>query len=238
MGSGRLTVPDVDPAAAEVIGGYLAVLAHGLPAGLRYRARVLAEVADGLACAVLDQDDAHAAPAVAASRAAAGFGDPRELARAFARQRCPLVASRVGLGLVSTGPVVGSAWVAAYATGEVGFLTRVAGLLSMSPLLVWILAVTVPAAVIAATGVGWAARVLRVPAQAVTAAALVAAIGCLAADTGLLLTALLGPRLRDAGSVLIVVAVAASVVRLIAAGWAGCRLAGCARRADSGGEPP
>jgi hypothetical protein len=216
----------MDPAAADVISGYLTTLGSRLPPGRRYRARILAEIADGLACAVAERTSAGVAPAVAACCAVAEFGDPRELAGAFARQRGAVTAHRLGMALVATGPLVGLTWVAAYATGEAGLLWQAAGLLSALPQLALAVAVAVPAAIIAATGAGWAARRVRVPVRVVTGAALVAAIGCVTGDLSLLLTALLDHRPSGAGPVgLIVVAAVASVLRLSAAGWAGRRVA-------------
>jgi hypothetical protein len=222
----HLTTCDVHPAAAEVIGGYLIALESSLPAGRRYRARILAEIADGLACVVREQTDLGAAPAAAARSAVTEFGDPRVLAAAFAREYGPVAAHRLGVRLVATGPLVGLTWVAAYPTGGAGMRTQVADLLSTLPQLPLILAVTVPAAIIAATGAGWAARWLRLPTRVVTGAALVAATGCAAGDVSLLLTALLGHRPAAAGPVsLTMVAMAVSVLRLSAAGWAGRRVA-------------
>lgn len=211
----------LDPAAADVIGGYLAELKCRLPGGRRYRARVLAEVADGLTCAVLDRTGAGAAPAATAREVVAEFGDPRRLAAAFARQLGPVTAHRVGLGLVATGPLVGLTWVVAYANGAVGLPARVAGLLGAMPQLVVILAVTVPAAITATAGAGWAARHLALPARVVTGAALMAVVGCVTGDLSLLLSLILGPA---HGGGLLVVAAAASVTRLIGAGWAGRRV--------------
>jgi hypothetical protein len=214
----QLNAVGLDPAAAEVIGGYLTELEYRLPGGRRYRARILAEIADGLACAVLDRTDAGAESGVAARAAAAEFGDPRQLAAAFARQLGPVTAHRVGLALVATGPLVGMTWLAAYANG-------VAGLLSAMPQLVLILAVTVPAAITAAAGAGWAARHLALPARVVTGAALTAVIGCVAGDVSLLLTVILGHRpsaLAHGG--LLALAAVASGIRLIGAGWAGRRV--------------
>jgi len=56
----------------------------------------------------------------------------------------------------------------------------------------FVLAVTVPAALLAITGAEWASRHLAIPPQFATRAALVAAIGCVAGDLNLLSAALLG----------------------------------------------
>jgi hypothetical protein len=219
-----LTALGLDPAAVDVIGRYLAAVECRLSAGRRYRARILAELADGLACATLEQTDAGTAPAMAARDAVVEFGDPRALAGAFTRQRGVVTAHRLGVGLVATGPLVGLAWLAASANGGAGWPARVADLLSALPQLPWILAVTAPAAIVAGAGAGRAARVLKVPARVATGAAVVAAAGCVAGDLSLLLTALLGHRPSAAGAVG-VFAVAASGARLSAAGWVGRRVA-------------
>jgi hypothetical protein len=204
----HLTQLGLDPVAAQVVGDYLAVLESGLPVGRRSRTRILAEISDGLACAVQDQRDRGASPAAAAHRAVAEFGDPRALAAAFVRQLGPAVAHRAGLALIITGPFVGSAWVAA-----VGFPAGV----------VMILAITVPAAILASTGAGRPSRHLRVPARVVTAAALVATIGCVAADLSLLVAVSLD-HLWSLGGV-VAPAVALSTVRLSAAALTGRRIA-------------
>lgn len=221
-----LTRLGIDPAAAAVVGGYLAVLESRLPAGRRSRARILAEISDGLACALGEQTAGGAPPADAARRAVAEFGDPRMLAAAFARQLGPAAAHRAGLGLVATGPLVGGTWVAAYGSGGMGLPEQVAGLLSALPQLALILAVTVPAALIAICGAGWPSRYVRVPARVVTGAALVASIGCAAGDLSLLLATVLGHRLAAAGPVSLFAAAALiSVARLGAAGWTCRRMA-------------
>jgi hypothetical protein len=216
-----LSALGLDPPSTEVVGGYLAVLASHLPTGRRARAVILAEIADGLACAVEDRV-ARGEPAQAAATAAvAELGDPRTLAVAFARQLGLDAAHRLGAGLVVTGPLVGLAWVAARASGGSDWPARVAGVLSANPLFVAILTVTVPAAVIAITGSGRFARRRRVPPRRATGAALVAAIGCVAGDLSLLAAAASHP--PDSPAFLTLAAMA-SLVRLSAASWASHRI--------------
>jgi hypothetical protein len=214
-----LNAAGIDPAAAAMIGGYLAALESGLPTGRRHRARILAEVADGLISTTLANTDAGSMPEDAAREAVIEFGDPRLLATEFARQLGPVCAHRIGVGLVATGPLVGLTWLAASAA-------QLASLLSAVPPLALILGLTIPAAIVASTGAGWAARRLSVPGQAVTAAAIVASIGCMAGDLSLLLATIAGHGPTAAGPApMTAVAVTASTLRLSAAAWAGRRVA-------------
>jgi hypothetical protein len=142
------------------------------------------------------------------------------------RQLGPAAAHRLGVGLVLTGPVVGLTWVAAYAGNAADWQSQIVNVLSAMPQYPLILAITVPAALIAATGAGWPGRYLTVPSRVVTGAALVAAFGCVAGDVSLLSAALLSHHLNAAGPVAVIAAaIAVSVVRLSAAGWAGRRIA-------------
>jgi hypothetical protein len=214
-----LNTAGIDPAAAVVIGGYLTTLESGLPIGRRQRARILAEVADGLISTMLANADAGSTPEDAAREAVTEFGDPRLLATEFARQLGPVCAHWIGVGLVATGPLVGLTWLAASAA-------QLTSLLSALPPLALILSLTIPAAIVAITGAGWAARRLSVPGRAVTAAAIVASIGCMAGDLSLLLATIAGHGPAAAGPAhMTAVAVAASTLRLSAAAWASRRVA-------------
>jgi hypothetical protein len=214
------------PAAVDIVGGYLAELDSHLPAGRRARKEILVEIADGLTCAVEEHLRAGQSAEAAARAAMAEFGDPRTVAAAFTRQLGPTAAHRLGAGLVLTGPLVGLTWVAAFATAGLNWSSQIVNVLSAMPQYPLILAVTVPAAMVALTGSGWAARHLVVPPRVVTGAAIVAAIGCVAGDLSLLSAAILGRNLTAAGPAsLLALAIAASVVRLSAAGWAGRRIA-------------
>jgi hypothetical protein len=209
-----------------MIGGYLAELASQLPVGRRARQEILLEIADGLAC-VVDERMQRGQSAEAAARAAvAEFGDPRTVAAAFTRQLGPAAAHRLGAGLVLTGPLVGLTWVAAYATAGQDWPSQMVNVLSAMPQYPLILAVTVPAAMLALTGSGRAARHLVVPPRVVTGAAIVAVIGCVAGDVSLLSAVVLGHHLIATGpGTLVAMAIAVSVVRLTAMGWAGRRIA-------------
>lgn len=226
MDARDLSALGLDPAAARVVGDYLAALEAHLPAGRRTREEILTELADDLVCAVAGGTGRGRPSEEAAREAVTQFGDPTTVAAAFTRQLAPVAAHRVGLGLVATGPLVGLIWVAAFASGEHGLPAQIGSLLSAMPIYPVILAVTVPAAMLAVTGAGWAARHLPVPAHVATGAAIVAAVGCVAVDVSLVGRAIVeaaagaGPQ-----SMLTFAAFAASLVRLSAAGFAGRRIA-------------
>jgi hypothetical protein len=211
------------PAVAHIIAGYLAELESHLPAGRRARREILLEIADGLGCAVAERTEQGQSVEEAARTAMAAFGDSRTVAAAFTRQLGPRAAHRLGAGLVLTGPLVGLTWVVSYATAGQDWSSQILDVLSAMPQYPLILAVTVPAAMIATTGAGWAARHLDVPPRVVTGAAIVAAVGCVAGDLSLLVAAMLSHNLTATS--LTALAMAASVVRLSAAGWAGRRIA-------------
>ena len=212
------------------VDAYLRTLAAGLPGSRRARASILAEVADGLTeCA--EAYEARGLPAAAAARAAiTEFGDPTELAAEFAGELAGVTAHRVGLALILTGPLVGAAWLAAYAARS-GYGLREQ--LHHMPGWLVVLAVLVPAAVLAtATGAGPLVRWLRpLPAVAATAA-VVAAGGCVIVDA-MMLAALAW--YGGAWPVLALPAVAASAVRLPLAGVAARR---CALLRQAAGATP
>jgi hypothetical protein len=215
---------NLDPTATQIIGGYLGELESRLPAGRRARIQILTEIADGLACATEQHTGRGESPQAAAHAAITEFGDPRAMAAAFTRQLGPATAHRIGVGLVVTGPLVGLIWVSANATAGLDWQSQIVSVLSSMPLYPLILAITVPASMIAITGSGWAARHLAVPPRVVTGAAMVAAIGCVAGDLSLLSAAVVGHLPVPAAPVNLIAA-AVSVVRLSAAGWAGRRIA-------------
>lgn len=217
----------MDAAATAVIGRYLSALDAALPGGRRARREFLTEIADGLACAVTDAGERGVSAHDAATAAVRECGDPHTVAMAFAGRLGPAVAHRLGIGLVLAGPFIGLIWVSAYASDGPGWPARIAQVLSTMPQYPLILAVTVPAALVATTGAGRAARYLTVPSRRVTGAALVAAIGCVAGDLSLLTMSVTDHLLAAHGPVgLVVLAVTASLVRLSVAAWAGRRITG------------
>jgi hypothetical protein len=206
----------LDPADARIVGDYLAAVGSRLPIARRTREEILTELADGLACAVAQEIERGLAPGPAAHAAVRQFGEPAVLAAEFARQLAPAAAHRVGLGLVTTGPLVGLIWVGATSIGEPDWPSRISGVLSALPLYALILAVTVPAAMIAITGSGWSARRFPVFRRLATGSAFVAVLGCIAGDVSLLSGAIFGGAAWAAAP--------AGLTRLSVAGFAGSRV--------------
>lgn len=208
--------PDVDPAARPPLEDYMDELARGLPGSRRARTAILAEVGDGLADTVEKHQAEGATPDQAATAAIEEFGSPRTLAAHFATELAGITAHRVGLALVCTGPVVGLVWLAAFiARGDgLGWTGELTAMLSTIPTYAVVLALVVPAALLATAGAGTAARRLPVGPRLAAAAASFAAIGCVVGDATLI-TSLIVSTMRGADeSWLAAVAVLFSSVRL------------------------
>jgi hypothetical protein len=229
MAGARLTVlpPDVHPAARPALEDYMDELAGGLPASRRARRAILAEVGDGLADTVEKHQAEGATPDQAATAAIEEFGSPRALAAQFATELAGVTAHRVGLALICTGPVVGLVWLAAFIArgGGLGWRGELTAMLSTIPTYAIVLALVVPAALVATAGAGTASRRLPVGPRLAAAAASFAAVGCMVGDVTLI-TGLIVSTLRGVDeSWLAAVAVLFSSVRLTLAVLAARRCA-------------
>jgi hypothetical protein len=206
--------------AADAVREYLGCLDASLPAAGRVRRGVLAEVGDGIACAVESRmvDGASAADAVRS--ALTELGPAEDLAAAMAAEIAPLSAHRTGLLFLVAGPVVGLVWVAS-SPPAVGPWDRVEQALLAVPLYPVLLTLAVPAALIAFAGAGPVSRRLPVLGSASVVASLWAGVACVAGDAMLLVAA----GMADARSAWLIVAVAASLLRLTTATVAVRRIA-------------
>lgn len=110
MADPGLTGPEPDAGARRVIDTYLAELARQLGGPPSARAEIVAELEDGLWAATVAHQANSLPPADAARAAVAEFGDPRTVAAGFAPELAAATGRRVGLGLLATGPLVGSGW--------------------------------------------------------------------------------------------------------------------------------
>lgn len=215
----------LDPAARPVIAAYLDTLSAALPLSNRARTAIAAEIADGLVESTDAQIAAGMSPDTAARAAVAEFGDPVELAAGLCTELAGQTAHHVGRWLVATGPVVGAAWVAAYAArAGVSWPKQIPAMWTAVPFLAVVLAVAAPAAVLAAaSGAGWLSRRLRIDPRAAAGIAITAGIGCVAGDSALLTALALS--VGTGWTALAVPAAAASLLRLTLTGVAAHRCA-------------
>ncbi len=210
--------------AASQLDEYLSRLDAALPLPRRQRDRIVAEVADGLHSAAEAMTVAGLTKPEAESAAIEEFGESTDLAAEFAQALAPGIARRVGLALVLSGPMVGLAWVAAFGHG-IDWMTRITSVLVRMPYFPVVLAVTVPAAMVAVLGGSISLR-RNTSSRLATLAARVAASGCVVAD--LLLEASAFARLESglfAVGGWVTVAVLLSALRLAVASNATSRLA-------------
>jgi HAAS len=110
MADAGLTGPDQGSAAHRVIGAYLAELADRLGGPPTSRAAIVAELEDGLWAATATHQAGGSPPEAAARAAVAEFGDPTAVAAGFGPELAAATGRRVGLGLLTTGPLVGTGW--------------------------------------------------------------------------------------------------------------------------------
>jgi len=223
VGGTGVTGPAPGPAARRIVGAYLADLSGRLGGATTVRAAILAELEDGLWAAIAAHQARGLAPDAAARAAVAEFGAPQTVAAGFGPELAAVSAGRVGLGLLSTGPLVGTSWLLLVAATWTRVGHRPPAVLGLVAALVGlVLVVAVPAAVLSVAASGRLSRWLG-PRVAPTAAA-VAAGACVAGDL-VLLASLLGWTLLAGGVAWPagLVAAGASSVRLSLAGRAARR---------------
>jgi hypothetical protein len=109
MAGHRLTVHATTGAQARV-DAYLDELAHLLRGPRRRRARILAELRDGLDQAITDQVTYGRTEDQAVSSAIDEFGTPQAVADAFARELATAYARHTIAWYIATGPLVGVWW--------------------------------------------------------------------------------------------------------------------------------
>ena len=98
------------PADTAPIEAYLAEVAHRLHGPRQRRARILAELHDGLQQAAEDHLAAGFPETAAAKAAVAGFGSPQAVADGFAGELATAYARRIIAVYLATGPLVGIWW--------------------------------------------------------------------------------------------------------------------------------
>jgi hypothetical protein len=188
MAGAGLSGPGPDAATSGVVEAYLADLAAALaPGPARQRAAIVAELRDGLHEAIAAGTTGGSTPRAAAATAIAGFGDPLTVAAGFTSELAAASARRVGRGLLLTGPLVGLTWLGTLALRGLAAARPLPGLGGAAALFAVVLAVAVPAAIVAVAVTGRLSRWLPSGPRVATAAAAVAAAACAAGDAALLL---------------------------------------------------
>ena len=185
----------------------------------------MAELEDGLWTATLAHHARGLPSEEAATAAVAEFGDPRTMAAGFGPELAAATGRRVGLTLLSTGPLVGSSWLLlTAATWGWGGQQPPVALRLVATLVGLALVVAVPAAVLSVATAGRLSRWLPISPRVAATAAAVAASACVAGDLallgGLLAAALFAGGLSWPAAVL---AAGASSTRLSLAGRAASR---------------
>jgi len=138
----------------------------------------VAELEDGLWTATIAHHAYGRSPEEAATAAVAGFGDPGSVAAATGR--------RVGLALLTTGPLVGSSWLLTAATWKWAGQPPPVALGLVATLVGLVLVVAVPAALLSVAAAGRLSRWLPAGPEVGATAAAVATSACVAGDLVLL----------------------------------------------------
>jgi HAAS domain-containing protein len=222
--------PSEQPTSRDAVADYLSTVGAQLPGPPATRTRIIDELRDGLVEALEVHVAQGSSPQEATAAAIAEFGDPRMVAKAFAPELAAVQARRVAIGLLITGPLVGSAWIAAVAFNALPpWRYELTGPWLALPLAGLALTVACPALGLTVVATGRLGRRLdggfaRRPALPPTAAA-VAGLAAVLADLTLLAIAggqaLAAPRLQIWAPV--IVAASASLIRITLAGRAARR---------------
>jgi hypothetical protein len=224
---------DQDQAADRLLEGWLAAVAARLPGQARTRQAVMAELRDGLHEGLSVHQARGLAAIPAAEATLAEFGDAGQVAHAFAPELAVAYARRVALTLARTGPLLGALWVTALAASPL-FKPVMAdavvpwrwqwlpGPWAGLPLVGLVLAIGIPAAVLAVALSGRLSRWLPTGSRLAPTAAAGAALAGMTVDLTLLgmlsVQALIAP--SQLAAVPAILAAAASLARLALAGRA------------------
>jgi hypothetical protein len=188
---------DQDAAAGRLLEGWLAAVAAHLPGLTRTRQAIVAELRDGLLEAVDLHQTRGLAPVPAAQATLAEFGDPSQVAQAFAPELAVVHARRVALTLARTGPLLGVLWLTALLASPLSKPLLADSLAPWRwhwlpgpwaglPLLGLVLLVGIPAAVLAVAATGHLSRWLPIPPRLAPTAAAAAALAGMTVDLALL----------------------------------------------------
>ena len=224
-GMARATTPKSDH--TSLIDGYLSEMANALVAPAVARTAVIREVCDGLLETVASYRE-RGLPEVEAARAAiAEFGEPRTIAAAFQQELGARQARRSALTLLTSGPIVGIAWLIGVAVSSLPPARHhLSGPWWALPVVGVAIAVGIPGLVVAIVATGRTGLRLTLPRNLPTKAVSIASAAAVAADCTMLAIAGVYLSMTSASPLLpLAPAVAASLARICLASRAflGCR---------------
>ena len=180
----------LDPAAHEIVDGWLGAVGDHLPGPARARRAILTELEDGLLMAFDTHRGRGLPPARAARAAAAEFGDPRTIAQGLAVDLAAAQARRTVLAILPSGPLLGILWLLALIASHRVSLPippwHAHGPWTLFPMLVAALVVGVPAAMLAMAATGRPSRWLPDRPRLAPTAAATAGIAGIVIDLSLL----------------------------------------------------
>lgn len=210
-----------------IVGTYLDEIARALVARPAARAAVMAEICDGLLEAVAGYRERGLPEEEAVNAAIAEFGEPRRIVAAFQPELCARQVRRSALTLMTSGPVVGIAWLAGAVVASMPPAPHhLSGPWWALPLVGVAIVVGIPGLVVAITATGRTGLRLTFPPRLPAKAVSIASVAAVTADATML--TIVGVSLSmTSGSLVfpLVPAVVASLVRMCLATRAfwGCR---------------
>jgi hypothetical protein len=188
---------DQEAAADRLLEEWLVAVAGRLPGLARTRGAVVAELRDGLHEGLGAHQARGLGPVPAAQAILAEFGDPDQVAHAFAPELAVAYARRVALTLVRTGPLLGALWITAVLASPLStpatadpmapwWQPWLPGLWAGLPALGLVLLIGVPAAMLAVAATGRLSRWLPADPRLAPTAAAAAALAGMTVDLALL----------------------------------------------------
>lgn len=198
------------------IDGYLSEMADGLVASAAARAAVIKEISDGLLESVASYRERGLPEAEAARAAIAEFGAPGTIAVAFQRELGARQARRSALTLMTSGPIVGLAWVIGMVLSSLPPARHhLSGPWWALPLVGVAIVIGIPGLIATIVATGRTGLRLALPADLPAKAMSIASAAVVAADGTMLTIAALYLAMTSASPLLLLApAIVASLVRI------------------------
>lgn len=210
-----------------IVDDYLGEIANALVAPQAARAAVMMEIGDGLLETVASYRERGLPEQEAICSAIAEFGEPHRIAAAFQPELCARQVRRSALTLMTSGPVVGIAWLVGVVVAAMPPARHhLSGPWWALPVVGVAIVIGIPGLMIAITATGRVGLRLTFPPRLPAKAVSIASVAAVTADATMLTIAGLYLSMTADSPVLpLVPAIVASLVRMCLATWAfwGCR---------------